>query len=207
MFSGIIEKVGVVKKVQERAQGLALQVHMPSPSRRLRLGDSVAVNGCCLTLTRLGKGSFWVFVSHETLAKTNLKFLKPGDRVNLEPAITLQSSLDGHMVQGHVETLAPLSARKQRGESLEIKISLPKSLAPLVIEKGSIAIDGVSLTVNTVRDVKSAVEVGINLIPYTQNATTLSEKKVGDLLNIETDLLGRYVLRNLKLRARRARGS
>jgi len=198
MFSGIIEKIGVIKKIEARTQGLALQIHVSRLKRRLRLGDSVAVNGCCLTVTRLGKGLFWVFVSHETLAKTNLKFLEVGSRVNLEASTTLNSTLDGHLVQGHVETLSTLVSRKIKGESLEIKISLPRALAALVIEKGSIAVDGVSLTVNTVWDGKKNVEVGINLIPYTQKGTTLPEKKVGALLNVETDLFGRYVARFLK---------
>ena len=199
MFSGIIEKMGQVKVLKARSQGLDLCIHFSGLKRRLHLGDSVSVNGCCLTVTRLGKGSFWAFASHETLGKTNLRFLRLGDRVNLEPSMTLQSTLDGHMVQGHVEMMAPLVAKKYRGESLEIKIALPKTLATLVIEKGSIAVDGVSLTINAVRDVKNSVEVAINLIPYTQQATTLPEKKVGEFLNIETDGVGRYVARFLKI--------
>jgi riboflavin synthase len=196
MFTGLVENVGALKARVASGGAGKLTVE---PSRRfakLVRGESVAVNGACLTLeTELPDGSLVFHTLAETLKRTNLGLLKLGSKVNLERALALGDRLGGHIVQGHVDCVATLISIGKAGSDIELAVELPPQLAPLVIEKGSVAIDGVSLTVVDL----SASGFSVRLIPTTWNDTALRFRKAGDKVNLEADLLGRYVLRQLQL--------
>lgn len=153
------------------------------------VGDSVAVNGVCLTITSLARDSFEAYVSAETLSRSTLGLLRSGNKVNLERALKLSDRLGGHLVQGHVDGIGIITAISPRQKSWNVTIEIPRNLFRYVIEKGSIAVDGVSLTVNRCRP--GLVEV--NIIPQTATETTLISKRTGSRVNIETDLVGKYV--------------
>lgn len=193
MFTGLVEGVGEIIELRRMAEGLRLSVAPPFPVAELSLGESVAVSGACLTVVAIKGRAFLVDVSPETLARSTLSLKQVGDRVNLERALRLGDRLGGHLVTGHVDGLGVLKDRKPGPEHLELTFELPPPLAPLVIEKGSIAVDGVSLTVNAVRD--HAFKV--NIIPFTAKDTTLAALRVGDRVNLETDIIGKYVARLL----------
>ena len=193
MFTGLVEGVGKITEMRRVAEGLRLAVAPPFPVEELVLGESVSVSGACLTVVGVKGRAFQADVSPETLARSTLSVKKVGDQVNLERALRLGDRLGGHLVTGHVDALGALQERQEGPEHLELTIELPAALAPLVIEKGSIAVEGVSLTVNAVRDQTFTV----NIIPYTAGDTTLGGLKVGDRLNLETDIIGKYVARLL----------
>jgi riboflavin synthase len=193
MFTGLVEGVGEITESRPMAEGLRLAVAPPFPVAELLLGESVAVSGACLTVVAVRGRAFQVDVSPETLARSNLSQKKVGDRVNLERALRLGDRLGGHLVTGHVDGLGVLRERRQGPDHLGLTFELPPPLAPLVIEKGSIAVDGVSLTVNAVRDHTFTV----NIIPFTAKDTTLADLKVGDRVNLETDIIGKYVAKLL----------
>jgi riboflavin synthase len=193
MFTGLVEGVGKITEMRRLAEGLRLAVAPPFPVAELALGESVAVSGACLTVTAVRGRAFQVDVSSETLARSTLSVKQAGDQVNLERALRLGDRLGGHLVTGHVDGLGVLQDRREGPEHLELTFALPAPLAPLVIEKGSIAVDGVSLTVNAVRDQNFTV----NIIPYTARDTTLAGLKIGDRVNLETDIIGKYVARLL----------
>ncbi len=193
MFTGLVEGVGQITESRRVAEGLRLSVAPPFPVAELVLGESVAVSGACLTVVAVRGRAFQVDVSPETLARSNLAQKGVGDRVNLERALRLGDRLGGHLVTGHVDGLGVLRECRQGPGHLQLTFELPPSLAPLVIEKGSIAVDGVSLTVNAVRDHTFTV----NIIPYTAKDTTLVGLKVGDRVNLETDIIGKYVAKLL----------
>jgi len=193
MFTGLVEGVGEITEMRRLAESLRLAVAPPFPVAELALGESVAVSGACLTVVALPGRAFQMDVSPETLARSTLSMKKVGDRVNLERALRLGDRLGGHLVTGHVDGLGVLRERRQGPEHLALTFELPASLAPLVIEKGSIAVDGVSLTVNAVHENTFAV----NIIPLTAKDTTLAELKVGDKVNLETDIIGKYVAKFL----------
>jgi len=155
----------------------------------IKTGDSIAVNGACLTVTAKSGQGFTAYVSAETLARTNLRTLKAGDRVNLEKALQMRDFLSGHIVLGHVDGLGRIQEKAVKSQSITFGMEVSEGLSRYVVEKGSIAVDGVSLTVN--RCEKNRFYV--NIIPHTAQATTLSIRKEGDLVNIETDILGKYV--------------
>jgi riboflavin synthase len=155
----------------------------------IRLGDSIAVNGACLTVTGFSAGSFTVDVMYETLRKTNLGRLQAGSRVNLERAMALGDRLGGHLVAGHVDAAGVILSLLDKGIATEMWVAVPGELEPYLIPQGSVALDGVSLTIADLKE--GALMVG--LIPHTRETTTLGGKKTGDLLNIEADLLGKYV--------------
>jgi len=190
MFTGIVEDVGRVKEIKTRAKEAVFAIQVKNiDAGEIRLGESIAVNGACLTVTSVGKNTFTVEASHETLRRTNLSKLKVGSKVNLERSLKLGDRLGGHIVNGHVDGLGKVDSMERRGKSIEIWFSLPKELSRYVVEKGSIAVDGVSLTVNAA----SGNRFSVNIIPYTQEATIFSELKPGDLVNIECDIIGKYV--------------
>jgi riboflavin synthase len=193
MFTGLVEGVGEITEMRRMAEGLRLAVAPPFPVAELALGESVAVSGACLTVVKMEGRAFQVEVSPETLARSSLASKKVGDRVNLERSLRLGDRLGGHLVTGHVDGLGVLKERRQGPEHLELTFEMPASLAPLVIEKGSIAVDGVSLTVNSV----TGTAFSVNIIPYTAKDTTLDGLKVGDRVNLETDIIGKYVARLL----------
>ncbi len=193
MFTGLVEGVGEITEMRRLAEGLRLAVAPPFPVAELTLGESVAVSGACLTVVQVEGRAFLVEVSPETLARSALSAKKVGDRVNLERALRLGDRLGGHLVTGHVDGLGVLKERRQGPEHLALTIEMPTSLAPLVIEKGSIAVDGVSLTVNSVK----GNGFSVNIIPFTGQETTLAALKAGDQVNLETDIIGKYVARIL----------
>ena len=191
MFTGLVEDLGLVKRLHISASNAVLTLETSLSG--INIGDSVAVNGACLTATRI-EGSLITFdLSGETLEKTNLKFLKVGERVNLERALTPNKPLGGHIVLGHVDTLGKIEELKPLGEHHFLKIIFPERFSPYVIEKGSIAVDGISLTVNRAGD--NFVE--INVIPHTYRNTNLKFRKRGSFVNLEFDLFGKYVHRYL----------
>jgi len=194
MFTGIIEEVGTVESVVKRTEDMVLSLKAPGLFPQLNLGDSLAVNGTCLTVTRKTPPATLFFdISGESLARTQLGALKPGDPVNLEPALTLNKPLGGHLVSGHVDGPAVLAAIKPTGDMVELTFEVSKDLAGLMIEKGSVAIDGISLTIASLGETTFTVAV----IPFTLEHTTLGRRKVGDVLNLETDMIGKYVKRFL----------
>ena len=173
-----------------------LDVDASMPLEDIRIGDSIAINGACLTVTQKADGRFTADVSAETMSRTNLGALKAGDRVNLEKALRLNDFLGGHLVLGHVDGQGKIQEKTGRANSIIFGIEIPEGLVRYIVEKGSIAVDGVSLTVN--RCEKNRFYV--NMIPHTAQVTTLGFKKVGDIVNIETDIIGKYVERFLQPR-------
>ncbi len=193
MFTGIIEHIGTVQSVRTTPDGSRLALLAPGPAVELGEGDSVAVNGACLTkVAGTGEG-FEVDVSPESLRKTNLGGLKQGDAVNLELSMRLGDRLGGHMVTGHVDGVGRLARRKPEGESEMVTIEAPEEVMRYIVSKGSVAIDGISLTVAARKE--GGFEVAI--IPHTARKTTLLTKKPGDPVNLEADLIGKYVERLL----------
>jgi riboflavin synthase len=196
MFTGIVEELGTVVALDTAADSARLTISGPLVTSDAEHGASIAVNGVCLTVVTHGEGEFSVDVMAETLRRSSLGALRPGDRVNLERAMAASSRFGGHVVQGHVDGTGTITARTP-GERWEVvEVSLPAELTPYVVEKGSITVDGVSLTVVDVTD--SAFTV--SLIPTTLELTTLGTKGVGDPLNLEVDVLAKYVERLLATR-------
>ncbi len=192
MFTGIINGVGRV--VEAGAGQLAIQ-HETTASR-LAIGGSVAVNGCCLTVTGRDGPTFLADLVPETLSRTNLGQLRPESEVNLELPLTLEQGLDGHLVQGHVDATARVCAVEQAGGGRDLTVDLPAALAAFVAEKGSIAIDGTSLTVASVDDHRQTFRVA--LIPHTLQVTIASQYRPGTIVNLEVDLVARYTERLLR---------
>ena len=190
MFTGIVEDVGRIEEIDKKSKDVIYSI---SPNKldvkELKSGESIAINGTCLTVIRIGKRIFNVEASLETLGKTNLSKLKAGSKVNLERSLRVGDRMGGHIVNGHIDGLGRVISIKKRGESKEMWISLSKELSKYIVEKGSIAVDGVSLTINKVVGNKFSV----NIITYTQNETILSELKAGNYVNIECDILGKYI--------------
>jgi riboflavin synthase len=192
MFTGIIKELGSVEAVETSEDGARLRIHANLASE-LAPGDSVAVNGACLTATSVGGGEFGADVMHQTLSLTTLGELKPSSRVNLELPLRATDRLGGHVVQGHVDGIATVADVSDDGFAKRLRIELPDELLPYVVERGSIAIEGVSLTIADLDG--SALEV--SLIPETLDRTTLGALEPGDRVNVECDVLARYVRRQL----------
>ncbi|MET0741087.1 MAG: riboflavin synthase [Candidatus Nanopelagicales bacterium] len=199
MFTGIVEELGEVEAVNARAESARLTIHGTTVSSGARHGDSIAVNGVCLTVVDVTDGSFTADVMRETLDRSSLGSLLPGSRVNLERPVTLQDRLGGHLVQGHVDAAAPILSRARAEHWEVVTIGLPAELARYVVEKGSITVDGVSLTVVDV----TADGFSVSLIPTTLEMTTLGSKPVGDLVNLEVDIVAKYVEKLLGVVERR----
>jgi riboflavin synthase len=197
MFTGIVQEIGAIQHIEARtgsgaAEDCSIQVSFGTIARdRLNLGDSICVDGVCLTVAALGDGNFSADVSGETLRVTTLGAKAVGARVNLEPALRAGDSLGGHWVSGHVDGVAEVLSTSNDARSLRVEFSAPKALARYIARKGSVTIDGVSLTVNDVDGVKFTV----NLIPHTLEVTTLGRLAAGVRVNLEIDLLARYVER------------
>lgn len=191
MFTGLIESVGVVRELRRVAGSAILTVTAPFADDSYLLGESIAVNGACLTVVAFGGGSFQADVSPETLACTTLTAVKAGQRVNLERALRLGDRLGGHIVSGHIDTVATLTDRRNEGNAQRLTFTLAATFNRFLVEKGSVAIDGISLTVNSVE----AESFSVAIIPHTLLNTTLSGMKIGQRVNIETDLIAKYVLR------------
>lgn len=189
MFTGLIEALGTVRRVEAEGPGQHLVVEALALARQLSVGESVAVNGACLTVVGHGAGTCRFQVGPETLRRTNLGALVPGDRVNLERALRLGDRLGGHLVQGHVDGLGRIAERLRQGDWELVWFSCPADLAEQMVPKGSVAVDGVSLTLVEV----AADRFSVALIPHTLACTTLGFKPLGAAVNLETDLLAKYV--------------
>jgi riboflavin synthase len=199
MFTGLILERGrlIADPAPSGQGGMRLAVGMsPGLAERLGIGDSVAVSGVCLTVTAKGSGEVLVEMSPETIARTNLGGLRGGDEVNLEPALRMGDPLGGHMVQGHVDATAEVVGRRDLTDHRVLAFSIPPDLAPFLVEKGSVTVDGVSLTVSALRPDRFEVA----LIPHTLEITTLSLRMPGDRVNLEVDVLAKYVHRMLAAR-------
>lgn len=193
MFTGLIEDLGKVREIVQTADSYRLTVVTGLPSAELSLGESIAVNGVCLTVVQFGSGYFSADVSPETLKRSSLAGLKAGGRVNLERALRLSDRLGGHLVSGHVDTVATLIGRRQQGNAVRLDVALDEAFRCYVAAKGSICIDGISLTVNEL--IPDGFSVMI--IPHTLAETTLQFCQAGALVNIETDLISKYLERLL----------
>ena len=192
MFTGIVLATGKVAAIAERDGDLELGIDAAAlDSARLGLGDSVCVQGVCLTVTRKQGNCFFADVSRETMAKTTLGTLKVGSPANLEPSLRAGDALGGHMVSGHVDDIGRLVNSTGDARSTRLQFEIPAALMRFVAPKGSICIDGVSLTVNNV----DGTRFDVNIIPHTQQATTLGKLRVGDAVNIEIDVIARYLER------------
>jgi riboflavin synthase len=193
MFTGLIEEIGSVVALDANHPGLQLRITAPRLSEKIQIGDSIAVNGCCLTVASRRENELSFDLLAETLERTNLKRLLRNSSVNLELALAADGRLGGHFVQGHVDCAAPILALDQTGPDLRIEIALPAEFAQYVACKGAIAINGISLTVATV----SEKSFGVWIIPHTKAQTNLSTARRGDLVNLEFDLLAKYLERML----------
>ena len=189
MFTGLIEDVGKVYRWQMRRGSGILTLNTGLPLREMDVGSSIAVNGACLTVVDKARGRFMVDVSPETLARTNLGKIRSGEPVNLERPLRLKDRLGGHLVTGHVDGVGVTEEIKKKREFTFFLFRVSASLYPLLVPKGSVAVDGISLTVNECKKQRFSVVV----IPFTLDHTNLRRRRVGDKVNIETDILGKYV--------------
>lgn len=194
MFTGLIKEIGKIKSIVPNREGAMIEIESSKLISEIAIDDSVAVNGVCQTAVGVTNKTFVVQAVHTTLEKTSLGKLKVGEEVNLELALRLSDRLGGHLVQGHVNATAPLSAIKSTGDNFLLTVTLPHSLLRYVIAEGSITLDGISLTVARLEG--NAVTVSI--IPHTYHSTILKNKKIGDHINVEVDVLAKYIERLLK---------
>lgn len=189
MFTGIVEEIGRIKSINNKAQLMEITIECEKVLEGTKYGDSIATNGVCLTVTELSSNYFKAQLMKESLNKTNFSSYMPGDRVNLERALRADGRLDGHMVQGHVDGLGNIKNIINKTNNFEIIIQADKDILKYIVQKGSVCLDGVSLTVSDVGEDFFKVSI----IPTTLKETILADKKEGDYLNIETDILGRYI--------------
>jgi riboflavin synthase len=196
MFTGIIEDLGTVESLKPTDQGVVISIHTSLPTSEITIGDSITVNGACLTVISRSAGRFAMDVSAETLRCTALGQLKPGSRVNLERCLTLGKLIGGHLVSGHVDGIGRIVSIKPEGDSRLFTFEVAPEQARYLVEKGSVAIDGTSLTVFSIKDCNFSIEV----IPHTLRSTTLGFKQPGDSVNVENDMLVKYVERILVAR-------
>ncbi len=202
MFTGLVEGVGEIAGLTPLAEGLMVTVKTPFPAVELNLGESVAVAGACLTVVAIAPPAASFEVSPETLDRTTFPLKKVGDRVNLERSLRLGDRLGGHLVTGHVDAAGVVGQLRSGPAYFQLQIELPAPLGALVIEKGSSAVDGVSLTVNSIK----GAAFSVNIIPFTARKTTLGALRVGDRVNLEADLIGKYVARLLGKDSGRGQG-
>jgi riboflavin synthase len=189
MFTGIVETTGCLSEIRENEAGVTFVIEAPKILDDLRLGDSVSVDGVCLTATELLEKRFAVGVSPETLRRSNLGDRRVGDALNLERAVLAGSRIGGHYVQGHIDQIGTILERVNDGPALKLVIETPADLMPYIVEKGFVAIDGISLTVTG----RGSDWFSIMLIPFTQQVVTLASKPVGASVNLEVDVMAKYV--------------
>jgi riboflavin synthase len=200
MFTGIVTDVGTVRKAEQRGD-LRLEIATSYNMGNVDIGASIACSGVCLTVVDKGDGWFAVDVSGETVSRTATDLWCEGARVNLERSLRLGDELGGHIVTGHVDAVATVADASAEGDSTRITLDVPRALGPMIAGKGSITLDGVSLTVNRVEDSGDATRVVVNIIPHTAQQTTLGSAAPGRQLNVEVDVLARYLDRMLAARA------
>jgi riboflavin synthase len=189
MFTGLVEGIGRIKELTRIGEDMRLTIAPTFDMSDSRVGDSICVNGVCLTMTRIEDGAFSADVSGETISRSTMGQIRQGDEVNLERALRFSDRVGGHLVSGHVDGVGRILKKEQEQRSWLFRIGIGEDLARYTIEKGSIAVDGISLTINRCQDTLFEV----NIIPLTANETNILRKRVGDLVNIETDLIGKYV--------------
>jgi len=193
MFTGLIETVGTIVRVEKSGSAATLSASATFNDDAVRIGDSIAINGVCLTVTGMSGDVHFFDVSPETLERTSLRSARPGVRVNMERALKLSDRLGGHIVSGHVDCVATITQQRRIGDNTVFHFRVPREFIRFIASKGSVAIDGISLTVNAVEEESFSV----NIIPHTAANTTLHQRKPGDEINIETDILAKYVDRLL----------
>ncbi len=203
MFTGLVRATGSVREAQEQAEGRRLVIEVALEPADRAIGASVCTSGVCLTVVEADEGSFAVEAAFETLRLTTLGDLKVGDRVNLEPSLRMGDAIGGHLVSGHVDGIGELRRIEPRGEARECWFAVPPDLRRFVAVKGSVCVDGVSLTINAVE----GDEFMVGLIPHTLEVTTLGILKPGDRVNLEVDQLARYGARNLEVEAAEKEGA
>ena len=191
MFTGIIEGLGTLSGIRPAGQGKRLTIDADYTLDQTRIGDSIAVNGACLTVVKVNLKRFEVDLSPETLEVSTFEGAKLGDRLNLERAMRLSDRIDGHLVLGHVDGIGVIKERKKVANAVMVTIGVPEALARYMIQKGSIAIDGISLTINACEPKR----ITVSIIPHTAEKTTIGMKQNGDPVNLETDMIGKYVER------------
>lgn len=191
MFTGLIESQGIITRAERISGGLRVEVYAPDFGRDMAIGDSVAIDGVCLTMTKFIRGAFLADVSDETVRRTTLGSLRQGGKVNLERALRFSDRLGGHLVSGHIDGVGKLVNRQAAGNSTVYRFAIPAELRDFIVEKGSIAIDGISLTVMEL----TADGFTTAVIPHTEEVTSLKEKQIGGGANIEVDLMAKYVRR------------
>lgn len=189
MFTGIIESFGTIKRIESNGEGKVLHIGCDLDLSQSKIGDSIAVNGACLTAVALGANDFKVDMAPETVARTTFKKMGPGTRVNIERALRLSDRIDGHLVSGHIDGTGTIASIQKNSNAVILDVTIPEELAADMIEKGSVAIEGISLTINQCSDTGFQVSI----IPHTAKITTIGLKQAGDKVNIETDMLGKYV--------------
>lgn len=189
MFTGLIKEIGIIKSIKPNSSGKEFIIQAPQLMQEIAIDDSIATNGVCLTATELLGDAFKIQAVHVTLEKSNLGKLKEGDKVNLELALRPMDRLGGHFVQGHVNGIGRFTKILQRGDNWEMSLEAPKDLFKYMINEGSIAIDGISLTLAKVTE----REITVSIIPHTYENTILHTKKIGDSVNIEVDMMAKYL--------------
>jgi riboflavin synthase len=191
MFTGIIEGLGTIREIRSEGQGKRMAVNADFFLEQTRIGDSICVSGACLTVVMIDAKRFTVDVSPETLTRTTFGNAKIGDRVNLERALRLSDRIDGHLVSGHIDGIGTITLKQNIGNAVIVSFKVSESISHYMIQKGSVAVDGISLTINNC----GHDSFDVSIIPHTAKLTTIGFKKTGDLVNIETDMIGKYVER------------
>lgn len=196
MFTGIIESFGTIKRIESKGEGRVLSIGCDLDLSATKIGDSIAVNGACLTAVSIEKHGFKVDMAPETVERTTFKHLAVGSRVNIERALKLSDRIDGHLVSGHIDGTGIISSIVRKSNALIFRVDVPVRIAEDMIEKGSVAVEGISLTINHCTD----KDFEVSIIPHTADITTIGHKKVGDAVNIETDMIGKYIKKILSKR-------
>ena len=189
MFTGIIEELGTIKGVRKQSEGIRLSITAKVIMDGMKTGDSIAVNGACLTVTEFDRYSLTADVSGETVNRTNIGKLRVGDKVNLERPMRLSDRLGGHLVSGHVDAVGLIRGMIKKGDVSVFTFEAPKEISKYLISKGSVAVDGISLTVNDI----TGNTFSVTVIPHTVKMTTIGFKKIGDIVNLEADMIGKYI--------------
>ncbi len=202
MFTGLIEGKGKLVRIERRVEGKRLTIEFPSHLTEIQLGDSISINGACLTVVEKSGQLVKFDLSGETIKRSLLGELREGDKVNLERALRLSDRLGGHFVTGHIDGIGVITGIRRERDFVMMSVRVPENVIRYVVPKGSIAIEGISLTVNEVRE----KEILLTLIPYTLEKTTLMDKREGDRVNLEADLLGKYVERLIKPKSGKVEG-